>query len=520
MIQTIKPLAISATCPSDIEVGDPVVISGDLTVAAISAEADIRLIGSVEKHEDTKTSCVVGTKFRERRDDRLAAAVFNNGPFYWDADGKAAMYVKDAVAAVTSTVEEPYNIVTSNNDKIKLNINGGSPQTFTISPATPASIVGTEVQNFNIAAGANKFSISVNGGAAQDFTLTNATPASVTCSNAETYNIGDGTSDALKIKIGAGDSQTFTLTDGAARTAAQVVGDLAALVGATASVATDKVKITSDDAADAIEIETVTNDCYTVLGLTVGVTNGTLRTAANIVTNLTALAGATASVDTGAVKITSANAAHSLEILAIADDAYTLLGFTEGEVEGTLITAADIAADMSAITGATVADVDGYVVITAEEDDDSIEIEAVANDCYTTVGFTAGTTGGAPTYRAGSIAGVQIKKPQPLVVYGGIPGPFVIANNTNDALKIAIGAGEDQTFDLTAGTRTATQVAADINATATGFEASAHGKYLRLAATAAGNAIAVKTVANPAATTLGLTVTTNAAPMNIETLEY
>jgi hypothetical protein len=522
MIQKAKCLAVSFTCPTTVEVGDPVLISSsDNTVAAIAAAADIRLIGTVAKHLDSATTCTVDTRFRERRDDRVAAAVFANGPFYWDATGKAAQYIKDATASVTCTVEEPYNIITGSNDKITLSIGGGASQTFTISPATPASITGAETESFNIASGANKVSISVGGGAAQDFTLTNATPASVTGTQTETFNIGDGTSDALKIKIGGGTSQTFTLTDGAARTAAQVVADLAALTDATASVDNGAVKITATDAADAIEIEAVANDCYTVLGFTAGSTSGTLRTAANIVTDLATLTGATASVATGAVKITATSADDSLEILAIADDAYTILGFTEEEVTGTLITVSDIITDMAALTDATATDEDGYLCITADSDTDSIEIESVANDCYTTVGFIEGTTGGAPTYRSGSIAGVQIKGPQLCSVQGGVVGPFAIVSSTNDAFKVTIGNGVAQTFALTAGTaRTATQVAADINATATGFTASAVGPYLKLTASASGNAIAINSVTHSAASTLGFTEGSTAAPMTIETLEY
>ncbi len=68
-----------------------------------------------------------------------------------------------------------------------------------------------------------------------DLSTLGLTPAqaSVTCSNAGTYNIGSGSSDAMKISIDGRASITVTLTSGSARTAAQIVTDINAAFDAT-----------------------------------------------------------------------------------------------------------------------------------------------------------------------------------------------------------------------------------------------------------------------------------------------
>lgn len=85
-------LAISVTCPSSVDVGDVVVISDDLTCAAISGAGSTAILGTVCKHLDGETTCTVETRFRERRDDRLAGAQVAVGPFVWNAAGKAIAY--------------------------------------------------------------------------------------------------------------------------------------------------------------------------------------------------------------------------------------------------------------------------------------------------------------------------------------------------------------------------------------------------------------------------------------------
>ena len=84
-------IAIDVTCPSTIDIGDPVVMSDDLTVAAISGAGQF-IVGVVCKHEADATKCTIETRFRERRDDRVSGAAAAVGPFVFDAAGKVIAY--------------------------------------------------------------------------------------------------------------------------------------------------------------------------------------------------------------------------------------------------------------------------------------------------------------------------------------------------------------------------------------------------------------------------------------------
>lgn len=90
-----------------------------------------------------------------------------------------------------------------------------------------------------------------------------------------TYNIG-ATTNKLGIKIDGGATQTFTLTQGAARTATQVVADLAALSGGVADVYLGRVRITSNTTgtSSSVQIDTsVVDTGHTLFGA-----NNTART--------------------------------------------------------------------------------------------------------------------------------------------------------------------------------------------------------------------------------------------------
>lgn len=92
MKQTLVDLvAIDVTCPSTVTIGQPVVMSGDFTVAAISGAGEV-IVGVVCKHEKDATKCTIETRFRERRDDRVSGASAAVGPFVYDAAGKVIAY--------------------------------------------------------------------------------------------------------------------------------------------------------------------------------------------------------------------------------------------------------------------------------------------------------------------------------------------------------------------------------------------------------------------------------------------
>lgn len=83
-----------------------------------------------------------------------------------------------------------------------------------------------------------------------------------------TFNI-TGSNDQFSVSIDGGSNQVFTLTHGAARTAAQIVADLAALTGAVATVFGLLVRITTTSALGAsstILFNAPSNNSNTVLG--------------------------------------------------------------------------------------------------------------------------------------------------------------------------------------------------------------------------------------------------------------
>jgi hypothetical protein len=81
------------------------------------------------------------------------------------------------------------------------------------------------------------------------------------------------TSDAVKVKLEYGASQTVTLTAGTNLTFTAIATELnAGLSGITAEVdAAGNLNLVADDMEQSIEVEAVTHDAYTLLGWTAGV---------------------------------------------------------------------------------------------------------------------------------------------------------------------------------------------------------------------------------------------------------
>ncbi|MGC8602144.1 MAG: hypothetical protein ACP5VS_00480 [Desulfomonilaceae bacterium] len=190
-------LAISFACPTDIEVGDVVKISGDNAVVKNTDLGSVNVVGVVCAHIPGAASCTVATRFRERRDDRLAGVTVTPGGFVWGPLNRAYPY-------------------------------------------------------------------------------SGASCASVTGANAETFAIVAATSDVVGVKVGGDEVQTFTLTAGAAITAAQIAADInPAAVGFVVTVNTDgKLVFTALKVNQTLEITAETHTANTVLGLTAGVTLG------------------------------------------------------------------------------------------------------------------------------------------------------------------------------------------------------------------------------------------------------
>lgn len=128
---------------------------------------------------------------------------------------------------------------------------------------------------------------------------------------------------------------------------------------------------------------------------------------------------------------------------------------------GTAVTAAAVADQINAgTTGLTASVVDNKIKITANAAADGITIGVVSNDAYSVLGFTE-------------------------AVYASSGG--------NNSLVFAVDGGADQTFTLTAGTKTAAQIATDLSDMTGGGALSYNGK-LRIvsATTGASSSIQVK----------------------------
>lgn len=307
-------LAVSFVCPADIEVGMPVGIVDDLEVARQAGLAPLNIIGNVIAHLEDALSCTVSTRFRERRDDRDAAAEMSVGPFVFDADMKAVQYTEALPATVTGTNAQPFLPVTGATDKLKIKIGGGTSQTFTLLPAdTTAALVAARIMltatDFTASATADlKLKLTVNDHensliieaiANDDYTelgLTAGTttrtarshdpasiagmviklpvPCSITGTVREPYAIVLNSSDKFKLNIGGGAPQTFTLDAGTAVTAQEIADTInLTATDCVASAAHGCLVITASEPWQDIEIETVANDCYDELGFEAGTTS-------------------------------------------------------------------------------------------------------------------------------------------------------------------------------------------------------------------------------------------------------
>lgn len=88
-------LAVKFTCATSVAVGDMVEITAANTVAVPSGAGSIKIVGRVVQHLDSATECVVETKFREKRTDRVSGAAVAVGAFVFDGDGKVINYSSD-----------------------------------------------------------------------------------------------------------------------------------------------------------------------------------------------------------------------------------------------------------------------------------------------------------------------------------------------------------------------------------------------------------------------------------------
>lgn len=200
---------------------------------------------------------------------------------------------------------------------------------------------------------------------------------------AETYDIHTGENDTLLISVDGGADQTITLTQNFRAQANDIITQInATLTGATAYLYNgNMIKLVSNSygSTASIELKTVANSAYTSIGLAQGLYEGLGYPPAE-----------TAGTRNGTFTITDTTNWVRLAINGGADIDVDLM---EGDTGTKLLTGSQIAA---IIRGFLTLPADCQVStlrqinITATT---SIEVKAIANDAYTALGFTIGLYG-------------------------------------------------------------------------------------------------------------------------------
>lgn len=192
------------------------------------------------------------------------------------------------------------------------------------------------------------------------FLFTQARGGLATGNEVGPYLIVLDTNDTFKVKVGSAAAETVTLTAGAARTAEQIVDELnAGTTGLTASV-TDEgtIQLLAVADASAIEIMSVAEDAYSALGFQEGV-----------------------------FPVVSGTQSLVVEINAGSPQTFTLEP-ASGETGDFLLTNAQVASQLSGLTGGTVTAYQGKVLITSSTvgDDSSVKVTS-ASTADTSLGF-------------------------------------------------------------------------------------------------------------------------------------
>ncbi len=264
-------------------------IASDSTLSAAGLVADF---GATAANKLTiKSASGNDTFFRVDARGTTAAATVVGTKDQVSTAATAASAVSSGTAAVT---------IDATHNEFKLTVDGGTQTTIDLgisaSPRSFASIA-SELNNNSVFTGLGATAsvdstghltissnttgtgshIQIAAGAANDVIGTLGLSAATTNGAAAVngFAITASTNDKLSISVDGGAAQVFTLTAGATRTAANIVSDLSGLVGATASVdANNHLVITSNSTGtnSSVAFNTTANSAYTTLGLTAGTT--------------------------------------------------------------------------------------------------------------------------------------------------------------------------------------------------------------------------------------------------------
>jgi phage tail sheath protein FI len=213
-----------------------------------------------------------------------------------DAIAKA---VRDVVtgtsASVNSVATQPFT-VTSDNNVIRLIVDGGATQVISLTEGVGLSAVdiandiNAQLQNavaevtgsnqVKIVSNAKGLSSSIEILNADEtlFNFQNTTGAGIIVTNNEPYSITTGAQDKLAISIDGGDIQEFTLPSGS-----QTASQLATVINATlvGGVAQDdgsgalQILSYTTGSQSAVEFHPISDNAYIILGVTIGGLTGT-----------------------------------------------------------------------------------------------------------------------------------------------------------------------------------------------------------------------------------------------------
>ena len=163
-------LAVRFTCANTIAQGDIVEVSADNTVAVLSASGSASVVGSVDSYVYGATECVVATRFRQRRDDRVAGEDLSVGPFVFGADNKVYQYTPATAATHTGANAQTFAIVLNTSDVLGVKVGGDEVQSITLTAGatlTAAAIVAeinaSAVGFVASATSANKIKLTATG---------------------------------------------------------------------------------------------------------------------------------------------------------------------------------------------------------------------------------------------------------------------------------------------------------------------------------------------------------------------
>jgi len=218
--------------------------------------------------------------------------------------------------------------------------------------------------------------------------------AKVLGTRSETFDTHTGENDSLLISVDAGIAQPITLTQRFNAQANDIISQInAVLAGAKAYLYDgNKIQIISDSYGDnaSIELQVVANSAYTSIGLAQGIYRGLGYAPAE-----------TTGTRSGDFVITDTSKWFSLSIDGGANIDIDLL---EGDTDTKHLNANQIAAIINVALSATTAvcsvSINRELVITATT---TVEVLAIANDAYTQLGFTVGF-GAFPNIYTGSNA--------------------------------------------------------------------------------------------------------------------